>query len=345
MFHRLKHKTIARAMVFATTCAVVLTTAQPTQAKTSEASAERTVTSAEAASNALKTLGLQESGPVEFDVNKKGSTAEAGEVTTADRAVQLPLGGNTDLAVQMPIGADTTASTTDSGGVLLQGEQDGLDVVLQPVGEESARIMTVAGAEYGSAQEHEYAYDLGLPQGATLEVTPEGGLVVVQDIKTATDIAEPLAPAELSKILPDPALVDEAEYEAGLEATQEGNGGAAAFEPDNGQTILASFTSPWSVDANGNELPTHYSVDGSIVVQHVDVSDAAFPVVSDPLPLIGIALGAAARALAPAAIRAFAGTTIRAGMAYTVRGGYSTFAKFKAAYGTKSGYQWHHVVV
>ncbi|MGP5729995.1 hypothetical protein, partial [Corynebacterium casei] len=69
-----------------------------------------------------------------------------------------------------------------------------------------------------------------------------------------------------------------------------------------------------------------------------------FPVVSDPLPLVGIALVGLARILAPFAVRAFAAVAIRRGAAYTIRGGYASFSAFKGAYGTRKGYQWHHIV-
>ena len=52
------------------------------------------------------------------------------------------------------------------------------------------------------------------------------------------------------------------------------------------QGILASvghLDAPWAVDATGAQVPTAYRIDGSAVVQHVDLGAArAFPVVADP---------------------------------------------------------------
>jgi hypothetical protein len=39
---------------------------------------------------------------------------------------------------------------------------------------------------------------------------------------------------------------------------------------------------PWAVDAGGRRLPTHYTVDGDTLRQHVDTRSAVFPVVADP---------------------------------------------------------------
>ncbi|MGG7464985.1 MULTISPECIES: hypothetical protein [unclassified Plantibacter] len=39
---------------------------------------------------------------------------------------------------------------------------------------------------------------------------------------------------------------------------------------------------PWAVDANGHSVPTSYSVEGNVLVQHVNHAGAAYPVVADP---------------------------------------------------------------
>lgn len=50
-----------------------------------------------------------------------------------------------------------------------------------------------------------------------------------------------------------------------------------------GSISLGTFQSPWARDANGNPVSTNYTVQGSTLIQHVDVTPAtAFPVVADP---------------------------------------------------------------
>ena len=47
--------------------------------------------------------------------------------------------------------------------------------------------------------------------------------------------------------------------------------------------FLAGIVAPWAKDANGNDLPTSYRVEGTSVVQVVDFdATTAFPVVADP---------------------------------------------------------------
>lgn len=78
-------------------------------------------------------------------------------------------------------------------------------------------------------------------------------------------------------------------------------GGDRAFELDlpdgatstllpSGDTVVAdaqgryigSVLQPWAVDATGRQLATSYSWDGDVLTQHVDLTDAAFPVLADP---------------------------------------------------------------
>jgi hypothetical protein len=58
-------------------------------------------------------------------------------------------------------------------------------------------------------------------------------------------------------------------------------------------TDLYTFLPPWAVDANGQPLPTYYTIAGDVLVQHIDLTGAAFPVVADPFPIPGWAWGAA----------------------------------------------------
>jgi hypothetical protein len=46
--------------------------------------------------------------------------------------------------------------------------------------------------------------------------------------------------------------------------------------------VLAIAETPWSIDANGKNLPTKFVIDDKIITQVVDTDGAVFPVVSDP---------------------------------------------------------------
>lgn len=58
--------------------------------------------------------------------------------------------------------------------------------------------------------------------------------------------------------------------------------GAAYVGDDNGDVLLV-IAAPWAKDAGGNDVPTHYEVNGNTLTQVVDFSaNSAFPVVADP---------------------------------------------------------------
>lgn len=47
--------------------------------------------------------------------------------------------------------------------------------------------------------------------------------------------------------------------------------------------LLAGVDAPWAIDAAGKTVATHYTVDGSVLTQHVDYTpETVFPVVADP---------------------------------------------------------------
>ena len=46
---------------------------------------------------------------------------------------------------------------------------------------------------------------------------------------------------------------------------------------------IAAFEAPWAVDADGNDVPTHFEVDGNTLTQIVETDETtAYPVVADP---------------------------------------------------------------
>ena len=61
------------------------------------------------------------------------------------------------------------------------------------------------------------------------------------------------------------------------------NGGAMVL--DGADTVIAVVDVPWAKDANGLPLATHFTTDGTTLVQHVEhnVPGVAYPVVADPI--------------------------------------------------------------
>lgn len=46
--------------------------------------------------------------------------------------------------------------------------------------------------------------------------------------------------------------------------------------------VVNTLSRPWAVDAEGSSITTWYSVEGSVLTQHVDHQGATYPVVADP---------------------------------------------------------------
>ncbi|MFI5974866.1 hypothetical protein [Streptomyces sp. NPDC051452] len=76
----------------------------------------------------------------------------------------------------------------------------------------------------------------------------------------------------------------------GATVRQTAEGGLIVFNADG--TIIGGLETPWAKDANGNAVPTTYTVDGDTVTQTVTPNaDTAFPVVADPKWTWGIISG------------------------------------------------------
>lgn len=57
---------------------------------------------------------------------------------------------------------------------------------------------------------------------------------------------------------------------------------------DGMTTVVGLIDAPWAIDAEGTVVPTHYTVDGTSLTQHVAHSgDFAYPITADPTVSIG----------------------------------------------------------
>jgi hypothetical protein len=58
----------------------------------------------------------------------------------------------------------------------------------------------------------------------------------------------------------------------------------AALVFDANDDVVATVDAPWAVDAEGRDIPTHFTVSGSVLTQHVDHAAQAsvYPIIADP---------------------------------------------------------------
>lgn len=72
-------------------------------------------------------------------------------------------------------------------------------------------------------------------------------------------------------------------------------GHTAKAHPDGSVSFIdmdgnesGGIAAPWALDANSEEVPTRYALDGTTLVQTVDHEGAAYPVVADPAWLVAV---------------------------------------------------------
>ncbi|WP_419554174.1 hypothetical protein [Candidatus Poriferisodalis sp.] len=64
------------------------------------------------------------------------------------------------------------------------------------------------------------------------------------------------------------------------------DGSVRFFDADGNES--GGIASPWAIDANGEEVPTRYTLDGTTLIQAIDHEGAAYPVVADPVWLVAV---------------------------------------------------------
>lgn len=128
----------------------------------------------------------------------------------------------------------------------------------------------------------EHSMVLELPDNAVTH--QEGGAVIAETPGRPTIVTQltTTGRAQAMGILnsPDEELVFDFQLPAGHTWETAADGGLHLI--DSTGTPQATVDTPWAVDANGQQLPTHYVVEGESIRQVVDTTDAAFPVVADP---------------------------------------------------------------
>lgn len=134
--------------------------------------------------------------------------------------------------------------------------------------------------------------DLSITLPAEADVAPgvvsDDGTVVYEAVDGGVDVAVQVmedSSVRLLTVISDANAPREYTYDLGLPAdvvVTEGGDGSMLFTTPDGD-FLGGVAAPWARDANGVEIATRYHLDGTSLVQEVDLTETtAYPVVADP---------------------------------------------------------------
>lgn len=92
--------------------------------------------------------------------------------------------------------------------------------------------------------------------------------------------------------------------------------GRAVVVDSADEIVVGLFEKPWARDAEGADVPTYFTVEGSTLVQTVEHAGASYPVLADPIwiPALGLVARWTAHALAQQAARNISTAAIRAAL-------------------------------
>jgi hypothetical protein len=197
------------------------------------------------------------------------ATAQAAEVATAVQAAT----GTTDVvpASQTTTDSNSAAVATAAGKTVDVPKDPSTDVTITTPGREQIGIGIANGDNAHDAKTNAngttvYA-DPATGSATAVQPTTDGGL------RQSLFIASDAAPSEYRI----PVTMPE-----GFHLRTNGDGSIDIVNPTTGDN-LGEFATPWATDAAGKPVATSYRVDGSTIVQTVDLTEPRmFPVIADP---------------------------------------------------------------
>ncbi|MGO2037572.1 MAG: DUF2599 domain-containing protein [Brevibacterium sp.] len=127
---------------------------------------------------------------------------------------------------------------------------------------------------------------LPIPKSVSPTVSDgQGALFADSDFPGATVLAKEDGSVQIATIIDSPDSATEFDYEIGSNSETtlrtEDDGSVSILDRDG--EWIGGASAPWAEDANGKNIPAHYTIDGSTLTQHVSIdSQTEFPVVADP---------------------------------------------------------------
>lgn len=212
-----------------------------------------------------------------------------------DQAVASALGNLGEGLLQHPVGSQSPAQD-NANPVMSDGY---LDVII-PANARDGVSMTVG----------EFSLGISLPNAATSAPasTLENGAVAFASGGESSNAVVPTeGGVQLLSVIENKLASESYAYglsiPAGHRLVATDEGGAQIIDAQGVTKVV--FEPAWARDANGEAVPTHYIVEGTTltqIVKHQELSDVAYPVVADPLPLVVIVVTTIAMIVVAAAV-------------------------------------------
>ena len=120
-----------------------------------------------------------------------------------------------------------------------------------------------------------------IKSGLAVKITAEGANTDVTVLSNGARIM-----SQLKKGESDATFTVELPANTSLES--DNNGFLIVGDAGGTKLVLGAIETPWAVDADGTMLPTHYTLNGSQLTQHVQTQGARYPIVADPTITFGL---------------------------------------------------------
>lgn len=211
---------------------------------------------------------------------------------TANRMIARVLAG--------VVGACVVASGASAAPVRPSvGNSGTVHHVLEAAGVSSRLETEVVTAGHTDVQAGRPSATLTAPNGAKLSISAIGaregksvsdkGLRIYKDVAVDTDMAvlSEHSTVQFVSILNSSRAADTQRYGLTLPTGTRLEAAGSGFLLLAGDAIVGAIEAPWARDAAGRDLDTNYFLEGNVLVQHINVAGAEYPIVADPKISIG----------------------------------------------------------
>lgn len=161
---------------------------------------------------------------------------------------------NDDISITIPEDKEINSVDIVDEKVIYSGENSKKDIIVEAVDGGVRQVINIKSKDAASF----YDFKVELKPDYKLSVNPDGSAVITKPNPNFNKNEKINLPKSIDKTTAD--LIK------------------------SGQTPVISIGKPWAVDANKKDLKTWYTVEnGNTLRQHINLQNAAFPVVADPI--------------------------------------------------------------